>query len=217
MKETLNVSSCELMHLRDAKKLEFIKKGNAFFYQLPKSVSLLAHPLGAKLINWHNSRHDLSTNNFPIQPKSIKSLEYLVSEILLPIASKFKRPTITYGFTSSELKNYISLNAPKGTAPKLDQHSSFELNKDGNMICSRGGAACDFYIKDCSMTNVVSFIVNNLSYDRLYFYGENRPIHISVNEDAMKYLQLMHESKNGRRYPGRKARGTDAIRLIGEL
>jgi len=30
--KTLKVSSCELMHLRTAGKLKFIKKGNAYFY-----------------------------------------------------------------------------------------------------------------------------------------------------------------------------------------
>lgn len=31
--KTLKVSSCELMHLREAGKLVYIKKGNAYFYE----------------------------------------------------------------------------------------------------------------------------------------------------------------------------------------
>ena len=33
MKE-LKVSSCDLMHLREAGKLKYVKKGNAYFYSL---------------------------------------------------------------------------------------------------------------------------------------------------------------------------------------
>jgi len=30
----LKVTSCELMHLRVAKKIQFVKRGNAYFYQV---------------------------------------------------------------------------------------------------------------------------------------------------------------------------------------
>lgn len=32
-RKKLKVSSCELMHLREAGKLKFIKKGNAYLYE----------------------------------------------------------------------------------------------------------------------------------------------------------------------------------------
>lgn len=34
-KKALNVSSCELMHLRVAGKLPYKKQGNAYFHQIP--------------------------------------------------------------------------------------------------------------------------------------------------------------------------------------
>jgi hypothetical protein len=40
-RQLLKVSSCELMHLRDAGELPFRKKGNAFLYD-PASVARLA-------------------------------------------------------------------------------------------------------------------------------------------------------------------------------
>jgi hypothetical protein len=40
-RQVLKVSSCELMHLRDAGKLPFRKKGNAFLYD-PAAVARLA-------------------------------------------------------------------------------------------------------------------------------------------------------------------------------
>ena len=32
----LKISGCELMHLREKRKIEFKKVGNAYFYKLPK-------------------------------------------------------------------------------------------------------------------------------------------------------------------------------------
>jgi len=37
MKE-LKVSSCDLMHLREAGKLKYVKKGNAYFYEKELSI-----------------------------------------------------------------------------------------------------------------------------------------------------------------------------------
>jgi len=31
--KVLNVSSCDLMHMREAGKLKYVKKGNAYFYE----------------------------------------------------------------------------------------------------------------------------------------------------------------------------------------
>jgi len=36
----LKVSGCELMHLRVSGKLIFKKKGNTYYYQLPKSMEV---------------------------------------------------------------------------------------------------------------------------------------------------------------------------------
>lgn len=145
-------------------------------------------------------------------------MENLIIDILLPLQQKFKSPKITYGFTSHELKSYIARNSSKGTAPELDQHSSFELNSQNNMICSRGGAACDFYLESYSMSEIVIYIVNHLPFDRLYFFGEARPIHVSVNIKPMYHLQIMHETAEGRRYPGKKAFGKpDAICLAEKI
>lgn len=34
MRKKLKISSCELMHMREAGKLEYVKKGNAFLYSI---------------------------------------------------------------------------------------------------------------------------------------------------------------------------------------
>lgn len=37
VKKVLKISDCELMHMRLAGKLEFVKRGNAFFYLIDQS------------------------------------------------------------------------------------------------------------------------------------------------------------------------------------
>lgn len=217
MKAILKVTDCDLMHLRTANKLQFQKKGNAFLYALPSSTSVLSHPMGQQLLNWHQQKHQSNIENAPSTSDSKLALEQLVVEILLPVERKFKRPKITYGFTSPELKRYIAKHSPRGTAPELDQHASCELNSKNNEICKRGGAACDFIIDGMSMAVVVRYILEHLNFDRIYYYGGDRPVHVSVSDEPHKHLQIMQQSENGRRYPSLKGFCNDAIKLAETL
>jgi len=217
IKAILKVSDCELMHLRTSEKLSFTKTGNSFFYLLPEGRSALEHPLGVELINWYKERHPTNINNEPDHPETRESLELLIHAVLLPVQKKFKNLRITYGFTSSALKRYIGRHSPAGTAPEIDQHASCELNTAGNKICSRSGAACDIIVSNASMAEVVRYIVNNLNYDRIYYYGANRPVHVSCSSELTKHLQIMKENQNGRRYPAQKAFSEDAITLAETL
>jgi hypothetical protein len=217
VKAILKVSDCELMHLRTSNQISAIKKGNAFFYQLPVGKTALDHPVGGRLINWYKEVHEVELNNQPKNSDSIDALQALVVEILLPVYQKYPQLKVTYGFTSAELKTYISKHSPNGTAPSLDQHSSCELNKSQNQICDRSGAACDFIVPNVPSNNLVRFIVANLNYDRIYYYGNEKPIHVSVSEKPLRHLQVMAESHKGRRYPSSKAFGDGAIDLAKEL
>lgn len=78
---------------------------------------------------------------------------------------------LSYGFCSHELGKHIK----KRVAPKLDQHAAYELNSKKNLICPRLGAAVDFIVDDENMREVADWIAENMPYDRLYFYGEDRP------------------------------------------
>ena len=52
----------------------------------------------------------------------------------------------------------------------------------------------------------------------IYYYGNNRPLHVSIHlTDPLKHLQIMCESENGRRYPGKKAFGEHAVILAEDL
>jgi hypothetical protein len=215
-KKLLKITDSELMHLRTTGKLQYQRSGNAYLYSLPNDMSLLSHPLGKQLLGWHLNKYPETPSNIP-SPKSKPYLEMLISEILIPTERKFGALTITYGFTSSKIAAYISKHFSTGTAPKLDQHAACELNSKNNEISTRRGSACDFILPNESMAEITRFIVKNLSFDRLYYYGDNRPIHVSISDEPVKHLQIMCESTTGRRYPGKKAFGGSAILLAESL
>ena len=175
--------------------------------------------LYAQLIHWYKTKHAIKISNTPTSEQSKTQLDNLVNNILEPINKALGAINVTYGFTSPELVRYIQRNSPSGTAISLDQHASHEMNLIENRINKRDGAACDFFVKgyEMKMNHVVHFIVNNLDFDKIYYYGKNRPIHVSIGEINEKHLQVMCVSINGRRYPGKKAFGKDAIKLSEEL
>lgn len=217
-KTILKISNCELMHLRERGGIDYEKRGRAFYYYLPVGHSVLAHPLGQDLLNWHKDKHNFHQLNEPILDSSKMALERLVDEILLPINRMLGKPIITYGFTSFPLKKFIQKASPSGTAPTLDQHSSYETNSAGTQVCCRGGAACDFFVEGVATSDIVRFITQKLNYDRIYYYGNNSPLHVSIHlTDPLKHLQIMSESENGRRYPGKKAFGDQAEILAEDL
>lgn len=218
IKSILKITDCELMHLRTHGEIVFEKKGRSYLYELPEGYSILQHPLGNRLLHWYSGKHSFSESNIPATQESTIALEYLLLEILLPINSAIGKPVITYGFTSFSLKKYIQRYSPSGTSPDLDQHSAFEKNSVGKQICSRGGAACDLFIKDVSSSDIVRYIVKTLNYDRLYYYGDDRPLHVSIHPtEPLKHLQVMGTSSKGRRYPSTKAYGNEAIKLAEKL
>ncbi|WP_445767168.1 hypothetical protein [Rheinheimera sp.] len=174
--------------------------------------------LYAQLLNWHRAKHQFAGDNTPLHASKL-FLTQLTKQILLPVAEHFGNLIITYGFTGPALSRYIQRLSPAGTAPGLDQHSCCELNSKSSLICERQGAACDFIVQgyEDRMHEVAQFICQQLSFDKLYFYGRNRPIHISVSDDQLRHLQVMQQSANGRRYPGKKAFGDNALALAEEL
>jgi len=215
----LAISSCELMHKRLAGELKFIKKGNSYHYEINENQLLLKLPLAQQLINWYQEKHPINIDNQPESDESISSIIMMTEKILMPISKTLGEIEISYGFTSTELTKFIQKNSPLGTYPPIDQHSSYEKNSAGNQICKRGGIACDFMVKDHqdNVPQIIQFIVGNLDYDKIYYYGNNRPLHVSVNSKPEKHLQIMNLTENGKRIPGRKAYAEKAIILASEL
>ena len=141
-----------------------------------------------------HSKTGLAT--LPKQPDSYTALCDLTIHILDPVIDYFGMVKLTYGFCSPELARHI-----KGRiAPKLDQHAACELNRKGGPVCPRLGAAVDFIVEDEDMEEVARWIIANLPYDRLYFYGKDRPVHASYSATPAKEAWEMREI-GGRRVP----------------
>jgi hypothetical protein len=181
--------------------------------------SLLKHPLANQLLNWYQKKHHICIDNSPKEVESIKSILMLVETVLLPVSKKFGEIKITYGFVSPELNRYIQRNSSSGTYPSTDQHAASELNQANNQICNRHGLACDFIVNgyEKQVGQIMLFIVNNLDFDKIYYYGNDKPLHVSVGHKSEKHLQVMNVSENGRRIPGKKAYGNKAKVLAEEL
>jgi DNA phosphorothioation-associated putative methyltransferase len=137
----------------------------------------------------------LGVSNVPLNPKTYNSISKLALEVLDPVIDYFGSIVLTYGFSSSELSKKINSNI----APKIDQHSGHECNRLGNPICDRLGIACDFVVEDESMLEVARWVVSHTNFDRLYFYGDDRPIHVSSGPENSKQVTLMLLSKTSNR------------------
>lgn len=118
---------------------------------------------------------------------AIKDLnQYIIDPVIDYFGkSRFK---LTYGFCSADLKSYLQKKDPitglknGRIAPELDQHMACEVNLKGKYYCQRLGAASDFLILDLFAEQLVDWILRaKLPFDSLYFYGTDRPIHISYS------------------------------------
>ncbi|MGB3918179.1 MAG: DNA phosphorothioation-associated putative methyltransferase, partial [Thiothrix litoralis] len=138
-----------------------------------------------------------SLPNLPKHPETYNALAALALQVIDPVMDYFGGIELTYGFCSPELAKHI----PGRIDPKRDQHASFERNTRGNLICERKGAACDFIIPDENMLEVAQWIVQNTPFDRLYFYGNDKPLHVSYGEAHNRAVVLMLLGKSGRLVP----------------
>lgn len=134
---------------------------------------------------------------YPKNPsETIPALEALCQHILDPVIDHFSRERfqLTYGFCSTDLKRFLSQKDPQTgikngrVDPSRDQHMAHEKNRNGGYYCNRLGAACDFRIvglesdplRVTQSVRLVEWILEQqLPFDSLYYYGGNRPIHIS--------------------------------------
>ncbi|MCG9730816.1 hypothetical protein L1D44_13355 [Shewanella sp. Isolate13] len=158
--------------------------------------------------------------NTPKQQASFKALQQLAINVLDPIVEQFGSITLTYGFCSAELARAISKNKNPHIAPNLDQHTSHELNNKGNVICTRLGAAVDFFVDAMpnQVDEVAQWIAENLKFDRMYYYGKSRPLHISYGPEMSQFVQLMNTNRvTGRRTPGKRGVGDKAHTMLKQL
>ena len=117
----------------------------------------------------------------------------MASNILDPVYEQFKGLTLTYGFCSPSLARERKKLAKEqgivpGIYPALDQHSAHELNQKGELICSRGGAACDFIVEGISSQTVAAWIVRNLPFDRIDMARVFRTLFYAASASCCSYL-----------------------------
>jgi len=159
-------------------------------------------------------------DNRPKQPETWEALSHLASQILDRVYEQFGPLQLTYGFCSPQLSRLIAKNKYPHIAPAIDQHCAHELNTNGKIICNRLGAACDFIIEDKStdMKTVAKWISDNLKFDRMYYYSQHSPIHISYGPDMNQFLQLMKTNPiTLRRSPSLKGFHDKASQLLSEV
>lgn len=128
----------------------------------------------------------------PQNLETIIALKALNQWIIDPIIEQFgfNQFQLTYGFCSPDLKKYLNQKDPKTGLkngridPSRDQHIGHEKNKNNNYYCQRLGAACDFLIKNVPSDQVIDWILQEkLPFDSIYYYGIERPIHISYGTE----------------------------------
>ena len=132
----------------------------------------------------------LRPDNVPKSAKTYGALERLAKEVLDPVIDRFGPIQLTYGLSCGPLSRCIKSR----TSPHLDQHASYEKNTRGKQICTRGGAAVDFLcLNECSL-DVAQWITKNCKFDRLYFYGATRPVHVSSGPENNLLVVLMRRT-----------------------
>lgn len=142
-------------------------------------------------------------NPYPNSEASILAMQELNYWILDPIIDYFGRENfkLTYGFCSHDLRIYLEKKDPitgiknGRVAPSLDQHIAHEVKKNGDYYCQRLGASCDFLIVDFKSNQLVNWILEQrLPFDSLYFYGQDRPIHISYGPQHKRAIWTFNAS-----------------------
>ena len=146
-------------------------------------------------IECSDTQKKVQVDNSPKEQKTYDAISYLATTIMDPIFEQLGQPQITYGLCSHNLQKHIK----KSVAPSLDQHAGSERNSKGNLICPREGFAVDFKIENITTDHVARYIIEHLEFDRLYFYGIDRPLHVSATSDTPKRaIVVFNTSKKGR-------------------
>lgn len=142
----------------------------------------------------------LQCENSPQQKASWLAYQALAQELLDPLVKQFGMPLISFGFCGHQLRRVIQSKSQPRIAPRLDQHASCELNRKGQLICSRQGAAIDLMYLTHSSTEIAHWLACHTPFDRLYFYGPDRPLHLSLGPEQCRAMTQLIEHQ-GRRLP----------------
>ena len=149
------------------------------------------------LIECGETQARLNIANIPTNVATFNALFDLVTNIIDPVIDYFGGIQLTYGLCTAELGRHVH----KRVAHDRDQHAAHEYKRGGRYICERLGAACDFIVIDEDMLQVAKWIAANCPFDRLYFYGRDRPVHVSYAPTPTRQTFRMLMSKNNHLIP----------------
>jgi len=161
------------------------------------------------------SRSFIRADLLPQQPETWQMLAGLAQHVLDPLVEHFGQVELTYGFAPPQVTAHIEAKArrrrregvivPVGSstriAPQLDQHASCELNRHGERVCKRGGAAVDLRVPDYDSDAVARWCIDRLPIDRLYYYGADRSLHLSWHPAPSRAFFKMVRGPSGRLLP----------------
>jgi hypothetical protein len=175
---------------------------NGFIIISARTLPRLADPCGLHFsyrdfIQCGETQAKTGLPNIPHQVETYNALTRLATRILDPVTDYFGAIVLTYGFCSRELAKHV----PGRIARNLDQHASHELNTRKQPICARLGAAVDFIVTDESMLEVAQWVVQHTPFDRLYFYGDDRPLYVSYRPENKREIVLMISNEDSRAVP----------------
>ena len=142
-------------------------------------------------------------DNVPKRAETFVAIRTLCSALLDPVAGVFGMPTLTYGFASPSLTRHIHARI----CPVIDQHAGCELGRDGKPICLRLGQAVDLIVPGVHSGMLAAWIEENVAFDRLYFYGDDRPLHVSIGPERSCSVVTMFAGPKGRLIPQRRKQG----------
>jgi hypothetical protein len=160
---------------------------------------------------------DSGFDNLPVQPESWQALSMLATILLDPIHRRFGPVALTFGFCSPALARAIRTNPQPRISPADDQHASCELDRRDKPICVHGGASCDFRVlgREDRIDEVGAWIVENLEFDALYYYGRDRALHLSWAPKGRRMVVRMRTvPESGRRMPAGRAHGVDGTKIF---
>ncbi|WP_068110649.1 hypothetical protein [Tropicimonas marinistellae] len=135
---------------------------------------------------WRKTRIE----NVPQEPETYHAISELCEKVLEPIAKEFGQIELTYGFAGPALTRKIR----RRISPQLDQHAGHERRASGEFFCPRLGQAADFWVPGVSSIEVARVVVDALPFDRVYLYGPDRPMHVSIGPQDAGVIFEMRKS-----------------------
>lgn len=120
-----------------------------------------------------------------------------ITELTIYLRSYF--PSCALSTKSSDISKNRDILGGRGPACERNQWANctgprptrgHEPKKNGEPVCERLRAVCDFLDEDEDMEDVEVWVFEDTNVDRVYFYGKDRPIHASYSQTPQDSLSL---------------------------